>query len=121
MLRLHFPRHHYGYVILEGWNHVPAGFAAEFELVGAPWWLRAWFVTPFVDRFAYPVIVRRGHGRLIAHPGVAPSSHVEAEALRAGWRIASGSDADDMHSEGTVLQTMNARESRKRRRRRRLP
>ena len=54
---------------LEGWNHVPHGYGATFDIGGAPWWLRAWFRTPFVDRFAYPVLVDRGLGWLTAHPG----------------------------------------------------
>jgi len=39
---------------LEGWNHVPVGFGATFDIDAAPWWLRAVFGTPFIDRFAHP-------------------------------------------------------------------
>ncbi|HVB27485.1 MAG TPA: hypothetical protein VNE21_06190 [Mycobacteriales bacterium] len=56
-------------VRLEGWNHIPRGYGATFDLDGAPRWLRVLFITPFVDRFAYPVLVRRGHGWLTRHPG----------------------------------------------------
>jgi hypothetical protein len=69
---------------LEGWNHIPRGYGATFDVRSAPWWLRLWFRTPFVDRFAYPVLVARGHGRLRAHPGTAPS---DREPVTGGWLI----------------------------------
>jgi hypothetical protein len=51
---------------------------------GAPWWLRALFRTPFLDRFAYPLLVRRGFGAL----AVVDPSRCDVDAARAkGWRI----------------------------------
>ena len=72
---------------LEGWNHIPDGFGAQFDLVAAPWWLPAWFRTPLLDRFAYPVVVRRGHGWLSMHPGVTVRQEVIVPARAAGWRF----------------------------------
>jgi hypothetical protein len=69
---------------LEGWNHIPLGYSARFELDAAPRWLRVWFHTPFVDRFAYPLAVRRGFGVLHPHPGW-PAD--EREDVPAGWRV----------------------------------
>ena len=69
---------------LEGWNHVPAGYGASFDVPSAPWWLRIWFRTPFVDRWAYPRLVRRGHGHLAPHPGVRSD---EREPVGDGWRL----------------------------------
>jgi len=57
-------------VELEGWNSIPVGYGAQFDLHGAPWWLRVWFHTPFVDRYAYPAVVRRGFGWLSPQPGL---------------------------------------------------
>ena len=31
---------------LEGWNHIPRGYGADFDVATAPWWLRLWFRTP---------------------------------------------------------------------------
>lgn len=73
-----------GRMRLEGWNSIPAGFGASFDLAAAPWWLRLWFRTPFLDRFAYPRLVARGHGWLTADPEA--SGDVES-ALARGWRI----------------------------------
>jgi hypothetical protein len=75
-------------VQLEGWNHIPDGFGAQFVLEAAPWWLRTWFRAPFVDRFAYPILVRRGCGILTRHPSVVVDEDVVASARTAGWRFA---------------------------------
>ena len=61
---------------LEGWNHIPEGYSATFDAPSAPLWLRMWFRTPFVDRFAYPLMVKGGFGYLrrddLAHEDPAP-------------------------------------------------
>ena len=69
---------------LEGWNHVPRGYGADFDVRAAPAWLRLWFRTPFLDRFAYPRMVERGFGYLRPHPGVAPA---DREEVGPGWRL----------------------------------
>ncbi len=74
-----------GLVQLEGWNSIPAGYRATFDIESAPWWLRLWCRTPFLDRFAYPRLVTRGHGWLHAHR---EASGDEAAAVARGWRVA---------------------------------
>jgi len=64
-----------------GWVDIPRGYGAEFDLRDAPWWLRFWFRMPFLDRFAYPVVVRRGYGWLAAHPGN------ELGPVTGGWKV----------------------------------
>jgi hypothetical protein len=71
-------------VRLEGWNHIPEGYGARFNVRSAPRWLRLLFHTPFVDRFAYPLLVRRGHGYLRASPAVPPH---QLGSVPPGWRI----------------------------------
>jgi len=65
---------------LEGWNSIPEGYSASFDTQAAPQWLRIWFRTPLVDRFAYPIMVRRGYGVLRPMPG-----HVLGDVPR-GWK-----------------------------------
>jgi hypothetical protein len=65
---------------LEGWNSVPDGYGASFETEAAPRWLRVWFRMPFIDRFAYPIMVRRGYAVLTPMPG-----HVLSE-VPPGWK-----------------------------------
>lgn len=69
---------------LEGWNHIPRGYGATFNTVDAPAWLRVWFRTPFIDRFAYPVMVKRGFGWLTASPDWPTAAR---EPVAAGWQI----------------------------------
>jgi len=71
-------------VELEGWNSIPEGYGAQFDLRGAAWWLRIWFRTPFVDRFAYPIAVRRGYGFLLPQPGLSAN---QLGDVPAGWRM----------------------------------
>jgi len=69
---------------LEGWNHIPKGYGARFEVRAAPLCLRLLFNIPFIDRFAYPLLVNRGHGYLRTSP------ESQAERLgdvRGGWRV----------------------------------
>lgn len=69
---------------LEGWDHIPRGYGAEFVLKDAPRWLRLWFHTPFIDRYAYPKAVARGYGFLIPHQHY---DDAEREVPMAGWRV----------------------------------
>jgi hypothetical protein len=69
---------------LEGWDHIPRGYGAEFVLDDAPWWLRFWFHTPFIDCYAHPKVVARGHAFLIPHPNWPES---EREVPGPGWRV----------------------------------
>lgn len=82
---------------LEGWNSIPDGYVARFELGGAPWWLRLWFRAPFLDRFAYPVTVRRGYASLTADCGRTPEQRGE---VGVGWRVR----PDDYRPPGSVAQ-----------------
>jgi len=69
---------------LEGWSQIPDGYGASFDVRSAPLWLRAWFCTPLLDRFAYPRMVKRGFGYLTLQPGVA---HEDSGDVGEGWRI----------------------------------
>ena len=69
---------------LEGWNHIPLGHGATFDVASAPWWLRLWFKTPFVDRFACPLMVKRGFGYVRPDWG---SSGEEPEQVTGGWKL----------------------------------
>jgi hypothetical protein len=69
---------------LEGWNHIPRGYGADFDVVSAPWWLRLLFRTPFVDRYAYPRLIRRGHGYLTPDSGCTAG---DREPIGDGWRL----------------------------------
>jgi len=68
-------------VPLTGWNDIPAGYSASFDTEAAPWWLGLWMRGPFIDRFAYPVMVRRGYGYLHPMPGS------ELGPITGNWKV----------------------------------
>lgn len=70
---------------LAGWNDIPEGYQPWFEIDRAPLWLRWWFRTPVVEKFAYPVAVRRGFGNLTAQPELLPEQLGE---VGSDWRVA---------------------------------
>jgi hypothetical protein len=47
-------------VRLDGWNFVPRGYELMVEARGGPLWLRILLRASVVDRFGYPLAVRRG-------------------------------------------------------------
>ncbi len=70
-------------VRLTGWNVLPAGYGARFDTAAAPLWLRLLYRTPVVDRFAHPLLVRRGLGLLTPHPHWPEG---ERGPVSGGWR-----------------------------------
>ncbi len=83
---------------LTGWNDIPAGFNARFEVHQAPAWLRVLYRTPFLDRFAYPALVRHGLGVLIPQPGWTED---DPAAVTGGWQVDDG--AEPVYGSGSLL------------------
>jgi hypothetical protein len=80
-----------------GWNDIPVGYGARFDTASAPAWLRLLFHTPFVDCFAYPLLVRRGLGFLHPDAGWPEQS---LGVVHAGWRL----DDPDHAAPGSVAE-----------------
>lgn len=70
---------------MDGWNVIPKGYGARFETQTAPFWLRLLFGTPFLDRFAYSLLVRRGQAYLSPHPGWNEGERDPVPSV--GWRL----------------------------------
>ena len=70
---------------LEGWNSMPNGYSARFDLNAAPRWLRNWAAVPFIDRFAYPLLVKRGFAYLTAQPTLVRIA--SADEMARGWKM----------------------------------
>ena len=81
---------------LPGWNVIPAGYSARFDVAAAPLWLRVFFRTPFIDRFAYPLMVRRGYAFLAPFPS---SAGKRDPVPSGGWRL----EDDDFVPPGSVV------------------
>ncbi|TRZ86819.1 MAG: hypothetical protein D4R83_03945 [Streptomycetaceae bacterium] len=69
---------------IEGWDHIPDGFDAEFQFDEANRWLRYLALTPYFERFAYPIAIKRGFARL--WPTGEPQD-TNIEILEKGWMI----------------------------------
>lgn len=70
---------------MEGWNVGPRGYGARFDVRAAPLWLRLLFHTPFIDRFAYPLLVRRGLVYLTPSPALDAADRDPFPS--GGWRL----------------------------------
>jgi hypothetical protein len=69
---------------LYGWNTLPEECLAEFSFEDGPKWLKVLALTPFFDRFAYPIAVNRGLGTLWC-PDLGETDKNELESL--GWKV----------------------------------
>lgn len=76
-------------VRISGWNYIPEGYGLSWDLKSAPIWLRLWFHCPLVDRFAYPVLIRRGAAWLTPHPDF---PEVDRDPVPSGWLVQEPSD-----------------------------
>jgi len=81
---------------LEGWNVLPRGYGARFDAQAATLWLRLLVGTPFLDRFAYPLLVRRGHAYLTPFPAL--NSADRDPFPSGGWQL----EAPDYVQPGSV-------------------
>jgi len=70
---------------LNGWNYIPDGYGMGLDPSAAPLWLRLWLRIPFLDRFAYPIMVSRGFAWLT------PDEHpaMQRQEPPPGWRVES--------------------------------
>jgi hypothetical protein len=53
---------------LPAWNWVPPGYGISPRWDRVPWWVQAWYWTPFVDRWAYAWMWRHGGWEIRRHP-----------------------------------------------------
>jgi len=74
-------------VKLDGWNFVPRGYGLAWEVGRLPLRLRVLIRTPFIDRFAYPVMVHRGLAWLKPHPGW---EEMDRDPVPPGWKVIGG-------------------------------
>ena len=88
--------------MIAGWDDIPIGFGAIFNFDLAPLWLKALSRTPFVERFAYPIALRKGLGTLrkipvltcMCNPPCSPpvdrhnlNQSVVSELISRGWNM----------------------------------
>lgn len=99
---------------LLGWNVLPDDCVAEIKFDYGPNWLKVLALTPYFERFAYPIAVRRGLGILWS----TTFSESQREALEtSGWILQTREKTkEEMFFEGS-LALMTTEPTRRRRHR----
>ena len=72
---------------LVGWNDSSIDFYTEIDFKSAPSWIRFLALTPVLEKYAYPVAVRRGFGTIWISEDSARDIDVY---LVQGWQIKVG-------------------------------
>lgn len=76
---------------LVGWNDSSLDFFTEIDFRNTPFWIRFLALTPVVEKYAYPVAIRRGFGTI----WITKDSAVDVDIFLAqGWLVKSGEPDD---------------------------
>ena len=68
---------------LKGWNEIPDGFDLEIVFDSGPKWLEFLALTPFFERFAYPIGVNKG----LIYLRVSEDFKSDSSITIPGWEI----------------------------------
>lgn len=76
---------------LAGWDDASLNSVTEINFKSAPLWVRLLALTPVVEKFAYPIAVRRGFGTI----WISDDSVVDINFFLAqGWKVKIGEPND---------------------------
>jgi hypothetical protein len=79
---------------ITGWSDIPRGYSAYFDWKSAPIAIRVLSKLPWLDRYAYPFMVKNQLAYLRPHPGFAPSDRAPVPSQ---WVVDDeGDDATDV-------------------------
>ena len=81
-----------GIMSIVGWNDASLNSVTEIDFKNSPFWIRILALTPFIEKYAYPIAVRRGFGTI----WFPKDSEVDVSPfLIQGWQVEIG--APDNH------------------------
>jgi hypothetical protein len=80
-----------GIMALVGWNDSSLDFYTEIDFKSTPSWIRFLALTPVLEKYAYPVAVRRGFGTIWISQNSARDIDVY---LFQGWQVKVGEPGD---------------------------
>jgi hypothetical protein len=80
-----------GVMSLVGWNDSSLDFYTEFDFKSTPFWIRFLALTPVIEKYAYPVAVRRGFGTIWISEDSARDIDIY---LVQGWQVKVGEPSD---------------------------
>lgn len=77
---------------LIGWDDASLNLVTEIDFKSSPFWVRLLALTPVVEKYAYPVAIRRGFGTI----WISKDSGVDIDIFLAqGWLVKSGEPDDN--------------------------
>jgi hypothetical protein len=76
---------------LVGWDDASLNSVTEIDFKSSPFWVRLLALTPVIEKYAYPVAVRRGFGTI----WISKESEIDVDFLLAqGWQVKFGEPND---------------------------
>ena len=76
---------------LVGWDDASLNAITEIDFKSSPFWIRLLALTPVIEKYAYPVAVRRGFGTI----WISKESEVDVDLFLAqGWQVKFGEPND---------------------------
>lgn len=76
---------------LLGWNDASLDSVTEIDFKSSPWWLQFLALTPVVEKYAYPIAVRRGFATIWISNDLVVDIDVY---LAQGWKVKIGEPDD---------------------------
>ena len=74
-----------------GWDDASLNSVTEIDFKSSPFWVRLLALTPVVEKYAYPIAVRRGYGTI----WFPKDSEVDVSVFLAqGWQVKVGEPDD---------------------------
>ena len=75
-----------------GWNDASINSLNEIDFKSSPFWIRLLALTPVVEKYAYPIAVRRGFGTI----WISNDSAIDTDIfISQGWQIKNGEPDDN--------------------------
>ncbi len=66
------------------WDQLPDNYLTDFQFENGPKWLRTLALTPYFERFAYPIAIKRGLGVIWC----SQAKETEIQTLKSwGWKV----------------------------------
>jgi len=81
-----------GIMSIVGWNDASINSVTEIDFKSSPLWIRLLALTPVVEKFAYPIAVRRGYGTI----WISNDSAIDVDIFKSqGWQVKNGEPDDN--------------------------
>jgi hypothetical protein len=77
---------------LLGWDDASINSVTEIDFKSSPFWIRLLALTPVVEKYAYPIAVRRGYGTI----WISNDSGIDIDLfISQGWQVKNGEPDDN--------------------------